>query len=74
MPLFKYEIKSHTRICSRHFLASDFQLVGEGKIHLTSTAIPTLFPDVYKYVRPREYYNPYGDIDKDDNSEDELVS
>lgn len=66
-PLFKYEIKNHTKICSRHFIAADFQLLGEGKIHLGPFAVPSLFPDIHKYIPPREYYNPFRD-DGDDVS------
>lgn len=64
-PLFKYEIKNHTKICSRHFRTSDFHLVGEGRIQLEPNAVPTLFPDVHKYIPPREYYNPICDHSDD---------
>lgn len=66
VPNFKLDIKYQSKICSRHFAATDFQLVGEGKMMLTSNAIPTLFPDVQKYVTPRIYYNPRGDSSDED--------
>lgn len=66
---FKYEIRGHTRICSRHFVSTDYQYAGEGKMVLATTAIPSMFPDVECYEPPKRYYDPY--VHDDDRSRDD---